>query len=189
MLQRVSLEDEPGARTMALPEAQDAPAEELHRPLAGLGPWLFLRTERVEEPCAEQPRYTAAFRVLRVTSSGVEAVPRPVDPAPDRALAARAAALLDARLGPLTRVRPEQIRITALLPDFSPEGAGWQAQLTAPAPWELSFGGWGSGTASVLLPGARPPWFPGDISIPAVALRFARAHPELEVAGVSPLPR
>ncbi len=74
------------------------------------------------------------------------------------------------------------------LPVFSPEGAGWQAQLTAPVPWELSLGGWGSGTASVLLPGARPPWLPGDVSIPTVALRFAREHPELEVAGVSPLP-
>ena len=172
----------------ALPEAQDAPAEEFHRPLAGLGPWLFFRTERVEEPCAEQPRYVASFRVFRVASSGVEAVEQPVEPFPGRTLAARAAVLLDARLGPLVRVQPEGFRITMILPVFSAEGAGWQAQLTAPVPWELSLGGWGSGTASVLLPGARPPWLPGDIVIPAVALRFAREHPELEVAGVSPLP-
>jgi hypothetical protein len=188
MLQRVSLEDEGGARTTVLPEAQDAPAEELHRPVAGLGSWLFFRSERVEEPCAERPRYTASFRVFRVSSSGVEAVERPVDPVPERALAAHAAVLLEARLGPLLRVRPEKIRSTMLLPIFSTEAAEWQAQLTVPVPWELSLGGWGSGTASVLLPGARPPWLPGDIVIPAVALRFAREHPELEVAGVSSLP-
>ncbi|MCS6900471.1 MAG: hypothetical protein RMJ98_12615 [Myxococcales bacterium] len=188
ILQRVILEDEQGMRTVVIPEAQDEPAEEFHYPLAGLGAWIFLRTERIEDPCAEPPRYIASFRVLQVTPTGVELVPGHMGSAPHAQLRADAARQIHARLGHLAKIRPEELQITLIVPHLSPAGPGWLVQLTAPVPWEFSFGGWGSETASVLLPGARPSWFPDDVAFPAVALRFAREHPSLEIVGASALP-
>ena len=172
-----------------LPLSPPSPAlaEELHRPLAALGSLLFFRVERVEDPCAEAPRYLAADRAFRVSPQGVENLYRKDPYDPGEPLRRSAASRMNARLGG-ARVRPEDLSVTGVLPWFSPEGAGWAARLTAPVSWELSYGG-GSERASELLPGAPSPGWAGSLpGVPAAALRHAAGQADMELIGVLDAP-
>lgn len=186
-VQRATLTDEGGGEVEALAatEAGGALVEEHHRPLAGLGELLFFRTERVENPCDERPRYGAEFRVVRVGAGVVERLREPTRVEVAGGLREEAAARLNERLG--AGIRGETLRVTMVVPELGAEGGRWMTQLTARVPWELSSGGWGSETASERLPGAAP-WLGGGLGVPAVALRYAREHPGEEVAGASETP-
>jgi hypothetical protein len=186
-VQRATLTDERGGEVEALAAAEPGGAlvEEHHRPLAGLGELLFFRTERVENPCDERPRYGAEFRVVRVGAGGAEQPGEPARVEVAGGLREEAAARMNARLG--AGIRGEALRVTMVVPEFGAEGGRWMTQLTARVPWELSSGGWGSETASERLPGAAP-WIGRGLRVPAVALRYAREHPGEEVAGASETP-
>jgi hypothetical protein len=176
-LHRTLLRSREGDRTL-IPAAAPDPslAEELHRPLAALGSLVFFRVERVQDPCAEAPRYLATPRVFLVKNFSIEEIPM------------SGVSALAASLEPQARSRLPRggaPRALALLPWFSGEGWGWAGLLVAPVPWEQSQGGWGSEVAAVVLPGATPPPWPGAQGpLPEVALRHLQAHPEQELLGV-----
>lgn len=170
----------------------DLPAEEHHDLVASWGAYVFTRSDDVIFPCGMHPGYAASFAAFELDAAGA------LQPVALETLTGDAGALLDeakrrfdkdaqgdATGSSLDGVAARDgIKPTMAFPAFGAAGVVWTVQLTADASWAGSYGGWSGYTRSVQVPAPQPPPRLAGGRLPAPALAFAAAHPELSIGGV-----